>query len=516
MKIVANLLNYLHLRNSFRKNFILLLKRFARRTAFESQGTETFHDDADMANGTVKLIDQSIKEQLLHYPTVELIRRMYPDVKMHGRSVLHNPLREDKNASLSCFRDRSGMPRWKDHSTGDSGDNIDFFRLAYPDLGYVDAIDQMARLILGRSALQEGIPGGMTIAKPAVRVHRKAVEPAMTLRVVSVYSFTKENVPEELIRYTRERGISDEVSSRIFSFVRYVNTHIEGKTIIDKMSGLPVIDKSGNIAKEDGMFEAVGLMNDIGGYALRAPEGPNSEGFKGTNTSFISTILAGGTRPADIVTFHGEGDGYVSGFHYNPDYKYLAVSPTQGFLNVEPWVVRFALPFLDPWVGRYMEGKDLRGLCSVLSSMNGPVARRVTIVEGMYDGASVLELDRMSGPAGAFGGDLVVLNSVSNLQWAVPFLAMHGEVRSLLDNDMRSAAGQKAYNVLLDSVSSFAQRAGVGTMVWSDSGSFAPCKDVNDYLIKRKGFPVKDTKPERNRKQNEKKTPGNTSNTIKP
>ena len=446
-----------------------------------------------MATGSLKLIDNSVKDTILRYPTVELIRKLFPDVVLHGRSVLRNPLRGEKHASLSCFRDRSGCQRWKDHATDETGDNIDFFRKVYPELGYVEAVERMSLLLFGRSALVD-VPAGTTIAfhsplerRPPVHVPAREAPSALQLQVVLPYG-KDSGMPGHLVEYTRGRGISDEVASRYFNYVRFVNTNRAGRSVIDSSSGLPVVGDDGEIVREDGVNDAVALRNDIGGFSLRVPESAGHDGFKGTNMSFLSTVLADGSAPAPIVSTFGDSDFLVTHFRYDAATRKLHIGNGYGFSGVEPYVAPFAMAFLDSWTGRYLEGRERLCVVAMLSAMNGPVHRTVAVVEGMFDGASVIELERLAGRGCVPGRDLVILNSLSNLKWAVPFLAMHGEVCSLLDNDLRSAAGEKAFAVLKQSVESFAGRVGVSSVVISQSSLFYPSKDMNDYLKTVKGF----------------------------
>lgn len=443
-------------------------------------------------SGPLKLIDQSVKDSILRYPTVELIRRLFPDVRLRGRSVLCNPLRGESHASLSCFPGRDGYSRWKDHATGENGDNIDFYRMVYPDKDYIDAVDDLARMLLGRSAFEDVRAGQAVSFSSARRIRRRhvpAAEAAPVLRIAGVRPYG-DDTPKELVSYTRGRGISDEVASRYLSVVRFVNTRREGRFMLDELSRLPVSDGNGDFMRDSGENTAVAMANDIGGFSLRIPDTATSGGFKGTNASFITTIFSDGALPRGNISFLGKGEGLVSGFRYDEASRFLYVNPTQGFGGLEPWAVRFAILFLDQWSGRYLEGRDLRCAVAVLRSLNGPVSRSVTVVEGMFDAVSVIELNHLGGKGFLPGSDLVVLNSISNISWAVPFLAMHSEVRSLLDNDMKSSAGQKAFTVMQESVTAFAGRAGVMSRVLSDSPAIAPYKDVNDYLKGVKGFSV--------------------------
>lgn len=469
--------------------FFIFLRGIAWLTGLSVAAVEQTFCSAQSMSGSVKLIDQSVKDSILRFPTVELIRRLFPDVKFRGRSVLCNPLRGEAHASLSCFRGRDGFPHWKDHATGETGDNIDFYRLVCPDKGYVEAVDSLSWLLLGRSALQD-VPAGQVVSlsfSPQQRRHVPAREPDPVLKVVSESPYRSDS-PADLVSYTRGRGISDEVAGVLFRIVRFVNTNREGRFLTDEVTGLPVPDGKGGVLLDSGENVAVAMGNDIGGFSLRIPDTAPCGGFKGTNASFLTTVLADGGAPRSLVRFAGDGDSLVTGFSYDSYSRFLYVNRMQGFTGVEPWAVRFAVAFLDQWTGRYLEGRDLRAAGAVLNALNGPVHRKVTVVEGMFDAASVVELNRLAGRGCTPDGDLVVLNSISNISWAVPFLSMHGEVRSLLDNDICSSAGQKAFAVMQESVRAFAARAGVACCVWSDSPSISPSKDVNDYLRRVKGF----------------------------
>lgn len=442
--------------------------------------------------GPVKLIDNRIKDEVLRFPTVELIRRLFPGIRLGGRSVLRNPLRNDRHPSLSCFRDRSGFQRWKDHATGETGDNIDFYRKVYPELGYVEAVDRLSLLLLGKSAMQDFVPGeSVPVYSQARRqrpVHVAVQEEAPVLQIVSDMPYGVGTTPAFLIDYTRERGISDEVAAGYFRYVVYENNNRKGLPVMDAGSGLPVVAKDGSIVREEARYEAVAMRNDIGGFSLRVPASECGPGFKGANMSFIATLLAGGLSFGPEVHYVGAGEGLVTGFGYNPQSKYLSVNQTQGFMGVEPWAAAPAVVFLDAWIGRFLEGRELRGAESVLRSLNGPVSAEVDVVEGMFDAVSVIEFEKMAGRGPRPVRDLVVLNSISNINWAVPFLAVHGRVRSLLDNDMSSSAGKKAYVVLKERVEEFSSRLRFMCEVRSDSGIFYPSKDINDYLKACKGF----------------------------
>lgn len=440
--------------------------------------------------GNAMIIDERVKDEILHFPTVELVRKLFPDLNPRGRSVMKSPFRSDHDASFSCFIDRHGYARWKDHGTGESGDNIDLFRKVFPEIGYVESIDRLSLLVLGRSAFKEFVPGRdvpFYNRRHFTRSARPVVEQESVLKVVSDGICLPSVTPSTLVDYWRGRGVSDETAARYLHNVVFENSRLKGRSIIDSTSGLPVVGTDGELVRDDGRTEALGLLNDIDGFSLRSPETAYRKSFKGCNSSFVSTILADGTMPCNKVSFVGAGDGFVSYFRYDESRHYLAVSDTQGFAGVQPYAVRFAVPFLDGWTGRYLDGRDLRCASAVLGSLNGPVNTVAVVVEGMFDALSVIELNRLSGRGSVPGVDLVVLNSVSNIGWAVPFLSMHQEVRSYLDNDLKSSAGQKAFAQMSQGVSELCRRSGSYCRVASFSSSFYPFKDVNDYLRHYRG-----------------------------
>ena len=448
-----------------------------------------------------RIIDESVKDEIARYSTVEMIRKLFPDVKVHGRSTLCNPLRGERHASLSCFRSRSGYPRWKDHSTGQEGDNLDFYRLVYPGLSYPEAVDGLSRLLLGRSAYREARPGesvGVAVAKArSVRASRAAApEPDSALRVVGASWADPARVPRELVGYWRSRGISDEVASRYCHYVTFENTNIRGRYQTDPQSGVPVTGPDGAPLHKDGRSEALGFPNDIGGYAFRAPRTADHEPIKLCDRQFVSTILADGSAPASTVRRMGADDALVSCVRYDSRMGRLWTGGTTFFEGVSPVAAPFAVRFLEPWMGRYLEGRELVGVMAVLNALNTPKTPAVTVVEGAFDALSVIEVFRGRGHETLPPTDLVVLNSLTNLPWAVPFLSMHREVVSMLDNDLVSGAGQKAYADMARDVSAFAASVGMACTVRSCSYMFSGYKDMNEYLVaSRAAEAQKKTKP---------------------
>ena len=439
----------------------------------------------------VKQIDSKVKDELLRFPTMELIKLLYPSLVVKGRSVICSPFRKDNNPSFSCFRDRNGIYRWKDHGEDISGDNIDLFRKVFPELRYFEAVDRLSLMLLGKSAAPDYVPGqSIPMYSQARRLRPvKSEEPeeSQKIKVVSDKPYDVKDCPAFLREYVRGRGISDEVASGFFRYVVFENENRKGRPIVDRTSGLPVFEKNGEVLRDDGLFEAVGLVNDLGGFALRAPETERREALKRTNVSFISVIPAVQDEMRQI-SLKGKGNDFVTSFFYDEAHRRLFINKTQYFEGVEPHAVRTSVVFLDTWIGRYLYGRELRNACAVLSRLSGPMTAEVDVVEGMFDAVSVIEFERMAGRAPRPVRDIVVLNSTGNIQWAIPFLAAHSRVHCLLDNDLGSKAGKKAFVQIQERVADFCGRLGCSCGVVSESSLFYPCKDMNDFLKVRKGF----------------------------
>lgn len=437
------------------------------------------------------VIDDSVKDALLRFPTVDMIRTLFPDVKMRGRSIMCNPLRGEKNASLSCFLDYAGYPRWKDHATGESGDNIDFFRKAYPDLSYIEAVDRMAGMLLGRSALLD--------ADAPVRVEKKPARPrraaaagselrSKKITVLSAVPAVPGGTPEEYVSYWRSRGISDEVAARYLSYVIYESGSLKGRQEFSPHTGLPLVDGSGSLVLDDGRRDALGLPNAVGGWVLRSPDTSARKGFKGCSIQFPTFIRADGTAAPRLVRFFGEGDGVVSALSYDPVRCVLMINPGQGFAGVDERAASLAAPLMSSLQDQFLDPRTAAGLEACLDLFSAGVSSpSVRVVEGMFDALSLIEVEKMAGRGTEPGMDLVVLNSVSNIRWAVPFLSLHGEVLSYLDNDMRTSAGRNAFDHMVDEVRGYAARLGAGVKVMNASAFFYPYKDVNDWLKAAKG-----------------------------
>ena len=102
-------------------------------------------------------------------------------------------------------------------------------------------------------------------------------------------------------------------------------------------------------------------------------------------------------------------------------------------------------------------------------------------IRGFVDFLSYLTLKRAPNPP----HNIVVLNSVTNLSKAAPFIASHEQVYAYLDND---DAGRKATAGLKP----------VCRNLSDQSVHYRPHNDLNDYLRSR--WPVKEHKRSRGRK----------------
>lgn len=431
------------------------------------------------------IIDESIKEEILRYPMVDLIRTLFPGHPVR-RGVMRSPFRQDSNPSFSCFRGKNGISLGKDHSTGVTYDNIMVYMAAFPGYGYVEAVDMLSKLVLGKTALvgrdEQSFPVRRRnmVARPVIieKEQESVLKPILEL------SLGDSSVPVQLRTYWRSRGISDLTASQMCSYYVIENTKRKGQMLIDRQSGLPILDK-GNTVYDDGQIQAIGHKNDIGGVVFRSPDTSVQKGFKGATSSFISTFLADNSRPISSVSFFGNGDSYVHFLRYEPKENAIYINPTQGFSGIGYSEINRAMAFMAGFSG-YLDSRERKCACAVLSSLNVPVSPDVVVVEGMFDGLSEREMNK--GIAGR-KKDMVILNSVSNIRWAVPFLSRHARIISMMDNDIRSGAGQKAFKELAQEIEAFNARLGCKSLMFDGSVTLGNHKDLNDALIAAKGFP---------------------------
>ena len=141
----------------------------------------------------------------------------------------------------------------------------------------------------------------------------------------------------------------------------------------------------------------------------------------------------------------------------------------------------FAIAFPNGSGGYEIRNRYFKGCTS-----KAPTTRRgdyptCLVFEGFMDYLSFLTLKRNPNPP----HNIVVLNSVTNLAKAVPFIASHERVYTYLDND---EAGRKATSELKAACRNISDQ----------SVHYRPHNDLNDYL--RSHRPVKGHKQSRGRK----------------
>lgn len=141
----------------------------------------------------------------------------------------------------------------------------------------------------------------------------------------------------------------------------------------------------------------------------------------------------------------------------------------------------FAVGFRNDAGGWELRNRYFKGCTS-----KAPTTRRgnyptCLVFEGFMDFLSYLTLKRIPNPP----HDLIVLNSVTNLAQAIPFIASHEQVYTYLDND---DTGRKATAALKAACRNFSDQ----------SIHYRPHNDLNDYLRSR--HPVKEYKRSHGRK----------------
>lgn len=438
----------------------------------------------------VRILDESVIDEIRRFSQPDLIRRLFPGHPVKDRGAMPSPLRDDRNASFSCFCAHGGVWKGKDFSTGEVYDNIGLYRAAFPSQEFVEAVDSLSWLILNKSALVDyraGIADRSGHRLPTRRsVRRPEAERPSALKVVGVLGLTDPAVPQELRDYWRSRGISDDNICSYCVYASFECTRLKGKPLLDRTTGQHLTGCDGNMLVDDGIRRSIGLYNDVGGIAFRVPETMSGRGFKGTNTSFLSTILASGCRPPYASVLYGGGDNVVHFLRYEAGTLSLRINPTQYFYGLTPQAAHFAMPFLEDWKGKVLDERDVKRISAVLTSLNSPVCGKAAVVEGMFDGLSFIELQGMLGRGFMPGVDLVILNSITNLKWAVPFLSMQGEVRIIFDDDLKSGAGRKAGIELAERIRAYSAQCGKKTVVYSGENMLCGHNDLNDALVAEK------------------------------
>ena len=102
-----------------------------------------------------------------------------------------------------------------------------------------------------------------------------------------------------------------------------------------------------------------------------------------------------------------------------------------------------------------------------------PSSKSVAIFEGFFDFLSWQVMQSSKAPS----CDVVVLNSVNNLEKARSYITAHDKANCFLDND---AAGEKCYQGVRDMMK--------GKEVLDMSDLYGPHKDLNEFLQASRGY----------------------------
>lgn len=141
----------------------------------------------------------------------------------------------------------------------------------------------------------------------------------------------------------------------------------------------------------------------------------------------------------------------------------------------------FAVGFRNDAGGWELRNRYFKGCTSKAPTTRKADCPTCLVFEGFMDYLSHLTLKHASKPL----HDVVMLNSVTNLVKAVPFIASHEQVYAYLDND---EAGRKATAELKTACHNLSDQ----------SVHYRPHNDLNDYLRSRR--PVKECRHSRGRK----------------
>jgi len=477
-----------------------------RVPVFERLRSDRLQIERDMSGQWKEMVvDPFIKEEIKAFPMPDLVRALFPSHNIPARGRMLSPFRDEKHASFSVFKP-SGKDYWiwKDFTTGESGDNISFYRRAVPQANaagkseqelFMETLDEMAHFLFGRSAYigagkdVRAVAG--SVRSSVVRTPSFAVADEPVLKVVRELAADDVRIPRYIRKYWRGRGISDDVMALCgCGYVEIRNGNRAGLTVNDPVTGVPLLGLDGSPVVDDGIICAVGMRNDIGGVVFRIPDEKVKGSFKSSSTvSFISTLMVGGMRPLSSVSYHGDC-GPVEGMTYDAAARHLNVGRGRWFDGVEPRAAEAAMRYLCRAGSLYASGHDDAKAASIISALNDRVSDRVVVVEGMFDALSVFELAR-AGMTEVQDCDVVVGNSIGNLKYAVPFIAAHSDALVLLDNDLASKAGQRASAKLAVEVDEFCKGTGLSCTVVDGSFLYSGHNDVNDWLRERKGFAVK-------------------------
>lgn len=143
----------------------------------------------------------------------------------------------------------------------------------------------------------------------------------------------------------------------------------------------------------------------------------------------------------------------------------------------------FAVGFRNDAGGWELRNRYFKGCTSKAPTTWNGSYPTCLVFEGFMDFLSYLTLKRAPNPS----HNIAVLNSVTNLSKAVPFIASHEQVYAYLDND---DAGRRATAEL--------ERLCPNSTVVNQAYHYREHNDLNDYLRSRR--PVKEHKQSRGRK----------------
>lgn len=179
--------------------------------------------------------------QLSSFPIAQLLMALGACPGRH-KDTFHSPFREDKEASLHIDPDRN---IWYDHGAGEGGGNVDLV--------------MRCRGCSAREAAEYilSLPQAGAIQYPASEIDRPSRAESLSSRILLVVELQR----PYLLDYLAQRKIP----------LRIARWYCK-----------EVIIRSKNSCKT---FENIGFPNNVGGYALKSPNG-----FKSTTKGYITTI----------------------------------------------------------------------------------------------------------------------------------------------------------------------------------------------------------------------------------
>lgn len=435
------------------------------------------------------ILDPQVVEELKLLPQREVIRALFPGAVVKDRGKMPSPLRSDRNPSWSCFRSPSGIWLGKDFATGLVYNNIDLMSQAHPEMDFTAAVDCLSQLMLGRSAFTDG--GKRSYRSDAMRTVRPAAPPVRVpekpaIAVVSTLPLMEDGFPapgsEDLLRYSRSRGIDDSVMSLVCSMsVIRIESRV-GAPLLDN-NGLSIYDSNGIQLRDAGLRTVISIPNGIGGISFREPDREGRKGFKGGTSSYPSFFMYGTRRLRSVSHVAGDIDTPVDMDITHDGASTVYLSSKLSITNVSPEAFRLAMPYLNTLRGRYLSERDVLEAGCVIDTLSCRRSGSAVVVEGMFDGLSYIQ-SRFRGSM----RDLVILNGVGNIRHAAPFLASEKDVVCLFDHDLRSGAGMRAYDELQQEISGYCSINNTACPEVRDGSSFFEgYKDLNDWLKARRG-----------------------------